>query len=221
MKYCSLTDKGLVRERNEDNFSTIENVNSDILFFVCDGIGGNNAGNIASKETVDIINSLFKKAPRFKSTKDIINFINTAINEANENLLNISTINSNFYGLGTTITGVLISGKHAYSFNVGDSRVYGIKKNKIKQLTKDDSLVNLLLESLFLNKPILSTKVSDYQLIKNYGLFCAKDENSVYKMMKKFLDKKIDFQTKFDYEEYNKRNLNRVINLIEGVNDNE
>ena len=38
MKYCSLTDIGLVRERNEDNFSTIENKNSDILFFVCDGI---------------------------------------------------------------------------------------------------------------------------------------------------------------------------------------
>ena len=45
MKYCSLTDKGLVRERNEDNYSIIKNENGDILFFVCDGIGGNNAGD--------------------------------------------------------------------------------------------------------------------------------------------------------------------------------
>ena len=207
MKYCSLTDKGLVRERNEDNFSTIENVNSDILFFVCDGIGGNNAGNIASKETVDIINSLFKKAPRFKSTKDIINFINTAINEANENLLKISTINSNFYGLGTTITGVLISGKHAYSFNVGDSRVYGIKKNKIKQLTKDDTLVNLLLEegkitkeeakthpkrshlvkaigiNQYLDVPVNKLDFYDYFLICSDGLYSMLDEEKILKII--------------------------------------
>ena len=217
MKYCSLTDKGLVRERNEDNFSTIENINSDILFFVCDGIGGNNAGDIASKETVDLINKLFKKAPKFKNAKEIIKFINYFINEANENLLKISSINSNFYGLGTTITGILISGKHAYSFNVGDSRVYGVRKNKIKQLTKDDSLVNLLIDegkitkeeakthpkrshlikaigiNQYLDVPVNKLDFYDYFLICSDGLYSMLEEKEILKIIN---DKEATIETK-------------------------
>ena len=170
MKYCSLTDKGLIRERNEDNFSVIENNNSDILFFVCDGIGGNNAGDVASKEVVCLINDLFKKASKFQSTKEIIKFINYFVNEANEHLLSLSKTNSKYYGLGTTITGILISGKHAYSFNVGDSRVYGIKKKKIKQLTKDDSLVNLLIEEGKITKEEAKTHPKRSHLIKAVGI---------------------------------------------------
>ena len=170
MKYCSLTDKGLVRERNEDNFSAIENKNSDILFFVCDGIGGNNAGDVASKEVTDLINNLFKNASKFKSTKDINKFINYFVNEANEHLLDLSKSNPRYFGLGTTITGVLISGKNAYSFNVGDSRVYGIKNKKLKQLTKDDSLVNLLIDEGKITKEEAKTHPKRSHLIKAIGI---------------------------------------------------
>ena len=207
MKYCSLTDIGLVRERNEDNFSTIENKNSDILFFVCDGIGGNNAGDIASKEVTNLINDIFKNASKFKTTREIIKFINYFINEANEHLLKLSKENPKYLGLGTTITGILVSGKHAFSFNVGDSRVYGIKNKKIKLLTKDDSLVNLLVDegkitkeeakthpkrshlikaigiNQLLDVPVNKLDFYDYFLICSDGLYSMIDENDILKIL--------------------------------------
>lgn len=170
MKYCSLTDKGLVRERNEDNYSVIENENADLLFFVCDGIGGNKAGDIASFEVKKILEDLFKSSKKFKTSRDVTRFISFAINEANNHLLELSNQNSDYFGLGTTITGILINDKHAYSFNVGDSRVYGISGKKIKQLTKDDSLVNFLIENGKITKEEAKTHPKRSHLIKAVGI---------------------------------------------------
>lgn len=170
MKYCSITDKGLIRERNEDSYSALENKNSDVLFFVCDGIGGNNAGDVASQEVTKLINVLFTKAPKFTSTKEIIKYINYMINEANYHLLELSRKNIEYFGLGTTITGILVSGKRAYSFNVGDSRVYGIHNKKIKQLTTDDSLVNMLLEEGKITKAEAKVHPKRSHLIKAVGI---------------------------------------------------
>lgn len=170
MKYCCLSDKGLVRERNEDSYSVIENDNSDILLFVCDGIGGNNAGDIASSEVKKTINNLFKTAKPFRSVKDIKNFLTMAINEANNVLLNLSSEFAEYHGLGTTITGVLVSKKNSYSFNVGDSRVYGIKEDLIKQLTRDDSLVNLLVDDGQITKEEAKTHPKRSHLVKAIGI---------------------------------------------------
>ena len=170
MKYCSATDKGLVRERNEDNYSILENDNSDVLFIVCDGIGGNKAGDVASKEVCKCVSKLFKTAKKFKNGKEVKKFITLAINDANNVLLDLSSKFTEYHGLGTTITGIIISGKSAYSFNVGDSRVYGIKKNKIKQLTTDDTLVNFLVEEGKITKEEAKTHPKRSHLIKAVGI---------------------------------------------------
>lgn len=170
MKYCSLTDKGLIRERNEDSYAVVENDNSDILYVVCDGIGGNKAGDIASAEVVKTVSKLFKTTKSFKSSKDVKKFILNAINEANNVILDLGNKFFEFYGMGTTITGVLITGKNAYSFNVGDSRVYGIKDQKIKQLTVDDTLVNFLVEQGKITKEEAKTHPKRSHLIKAIGI---------------------------------------------------
>lgn len=217
MKYCSLTDKGLVRARNEDSFSACENDNSDVLFFVCDGIGGNNAGDVASREVTKIINDKFKKAPKLKTTKEVSDFISEMINDANSHLLDLSNKNKEYYGLGTTISGIMVCGKHAYSFNVGDSRVYGIKKNKIKLLTKDDSLVNLYLDegritkeeaknhpqrshlikavgiNQYLDIPVNKLDYFDYFLICSDGLYSMMEEETILKII---TDKRSSLETK-------------------------
>lgn len=170
MKYCSLTDKGLVRERNEDSYAIVENDNSDILYVVCDGIGGNNAGDIASSEVIKTISKLFKTSKAFKSSKDVKKFLTNAINEANNVIIDLGSKFFEFYGMGTTITGILVTGKNAYSFNVGDSRVYGIKNDKIKQLTTDDTLVNLLVEEGKITREQAKTHPKRSHLIKAIGV---------------------------------------------------
>ena len=170
MKYCSATDKGLVRERNEDSYTILENDSSDVLFAVCDGIGGNNAGDVASKEVCKCITKLFKTEKKLKNSKEVKKFITFSINEANNILLDLSSKFNEYYGLGTTITGILIAGKNAYCFNVGDSRVYGIKNNKIKQLTNDDTLVNYLIEEGKITKEEAKTHPKRSHLIKAVGI---------------------------------------------------
>lgn len=207
MKYCSISDKGLIRERNEDNYSIIENENSDIMFFVCDGIGGNKAGDIASLEVKKTIEELFKQSKTFNTSRDVTKFINFAVNEANNHLLDLSRENIDYFGLGTTITGILINDKHAYSFNVGDSRVYGITNKKIKQLTKDDSLVNYLVETgkitkeeakthpkrshlikavginQYIDVPVMKLDYFDYFLICSDGLYSMVEEDKILKII--------------------------------------
>lgn len=218
MKYCSLTDKGLVRVRNEDSYAIVENDNSDILYVVCDGIGGNNAGDIASAEVIKTLSKLFKTTKQFKNGKDVKKFITSAINECNNVILDLGNKFFEFFGMGTTITGVLISGKNAYSFNVGDSRVYGIKDDKIKQLTTDDSLVNLLVEqgkitaeeakthpkrshlikaigiSQYIDVPVNKLDYFDYFIICSDGLYSMVDDEKMLKIIstKEKLEKKTE-----------------------------
>lgn len=74
----------------------------------------------------------------------------------------------------------------------------------------------VFLEAMILNKPILSTKVSDWENLdgKN-GLFCDRDEESVYKNMKKYLDKGFKIKEKFDYKKYNEDVYNKIMKMID------
>lgn len=74
----------------------------------------------------------------------------------------------------------------------------------------------VFLEAMLLNKTILSTKVSDWEdLDGKFGLFCDRDEASVYENMKKFLDKGFELKEKFDYKKYNKEIYEKIMKMIE------
>lgn len=75
----------------------------------------------------------------------------------------------------------------------------------------------VFLESMIMNKPILSTKVSDYEdLDGKYGMFCEKNTEAVYKMMKNYLDNGFELKNKFDYKEYNEDIEKRIESMING-----
>lgn len=74
----------------------------------------------------------------------------------------------------------------------------------------------VFLEAMLLNKPILSTKVSDWESLDGkYGMFCDRDEDSVYKNMKKYLDKGFKIKDKFDYKKYNEEISKKIMKMIE------
>lgn len=138
-----LSDIGNVRKINEDYLGYHEDSDKKI-YVVADGMGGHNAGEIASKiaveKTIEYINSI-------SYINDLEIILKEAVQFANKKIYEISKTNSSFKGMGTTITACLIKGYTMIVANVGDSRCYVIKENQLCQVTKDHSLVQELVDS--------------------------------------------------------------------------
>lgn len=137
MKTFSMTDVGQVRQLNQDYLYTSEKPvgNLDNLFIVADGMGGHNAGDYASRFTVENVVELIGKSDE----KEPVRIMEEAIRETNQRLLQKAE-EPELSGMGTTLVICTIRGKEAYIANVGDSRLYLIQ-NEIRQITHDHSLV--------------------------------------------------------------------------------
>ncbi len=139
-----LSDVGTVRKLNEDYVGCYE---KDIRFYVvADGMGGHNAGEVASKIAVDSVIKYIKEAKDIKS-ENLGGILSKAVEYANENIYKESMKSQKLTGMGTTITACLIKGSNAVVANVGDSCCYFIKNNDIIKITKDHSLVQQLIDS--------------------------------------------------------------------------
>ncbi len=140
MHYIGATDNGKVRSANEDSFLAFY---SDDVFYgiVADGMGGHNAGEVASNEAINA----FKKSICDNAGQPLPESLVTAIRFANNHLFKMTVDNPQLVGMGTTITACAVSGQMAYFANVGDSRGYHIGE-EMRQITKDHSLVQELLE---------------------------------------------------------------------------
>jgi len=138
MRTYSVTDPGMVRDINEDYvFVADEPVGSlPNLFMVADGMGGHQAGEFASKYSVDTIKRELTKTKE----QDIEKALVSAIKVANKEIIEKSSREETLKGMGTTIIVTTIVSQVMYFANVGDSRLYLINQG-ITQLTKDNSLV--------------------------------------------------------------------------------
>lgn len=140
------TNKGLMRENNEDNL-IVEETDRYNLYAVADGMGGHKAGEVASSIAIDTIKSCFMKSFESEDFK-APTFIIESINKANDKIRKESLNKEEFEGMGTTITMAVVdhSIKTAYIGNVGDSRAYIIKNDEIRQITEDHTYVHELLK---------------------------------------------------------------------------
>lgn len=144
-KYSSVTNIGLKRLGNEDSLGVYE-IENGILAIVCDGLGGNKAGDVASQLSVNTVYEFFKSSTQ----NDYLERIKSAILEANNNILYKASISSDFKGMATTIEVLFLLENTAYFGHVGDSRMYFLRNGKLKQLTKDHSFVQKLIDEGFL-----------------------------------------------------------------------
>ena len=138
-----LSDVGNTRMLNEDYIGYYED-EAKKLYIVADGVGGHNAGEVASKLAVDTAISMLKSLEDFK---DINSSIKEAVMASNKEIYNLSKENGKLNGMGTTITACLIVKDELYVANVGDSSCYIIKDNVINKVTKDHSLVQELVDN--------------------------------------------------------------------------
>ncbi len=148
MHIFGATDIGTKRQTNQDSFINTVLSGNAVLSVVCDGMGGANAGNIASNMAANTITEYIKRSfvPTLKPSS-IKNLLSSAIDTANSEILDKAQSGPEFSGMGTTAVVTLIIGSTAYIAHVGDSRAYHIKDDKVTQLTRDHSVVQTLIET--------------------------------------------------------------------------
>ena len=147
MKIFSQTDVGKVRSSNQDAFFAGELENGAAFGIVCDGMGGANAGNVASETAVKVISDYILRSYRIGMNEfDIEKMLKNAMDNANLEIYELSSSKEEYTGMGTTAVVALIQNGKAIIANVGDSRIYLIDED-ISQLTRDHSVVQSLIES--------------------------------------------------------------------------
>lgn len=142
--YCHIagrTDIGCKRQANEDSMGNFETING-LAAVVCDGMGGHVGGATASRLAVEAIHG-FLDGQYYEDPREAIG---EAIDAANKAILHQAMIQPELQGMGSTCVLLLVRDSKVYIGHVGDSRVYLIRNRRIKQLTKDHSYVQMLVD---------------------------------------------------------------------------
>ena len=139
LRAFSITDIGKRRKLNQDYvFVSIAPIgNLPNVFIVADGMGGHNAGDYASKYTVEMIEEQIRESERTVAA----DILKDAIEKANSYIRSMARGDSALTGLGTTVVAASVKGTILQVANVGDSRLYIVNQNEIRQITRDHSLV--------------------------------------------------------------------------------
>lgn len=160
--YYGRTDVGLVREHNEDNFivadlsahtrgvdspTKVRVAERGVIFAVCDGMGGAAAGEVASQMAVDTIFEVFENGGEPKDRDAFARRLVTAIEEAGHRIFSAAKMDRTRRGMGTTTTLAGLIDNVLFVGQVGDSRAYILRNQQLEQITKDQSLVNQLIEA--------------------------------------------------------------------------
>lgn len=147
MNFYGMTDIGKRRETNQDVFYTHKFSDQAGFAIVCDGMGGQSGGHIASDMTCSIVSAkLVEGAVNTVSPEQIRELMVNAVSEANIEVYKKSNIEPGCKGMGTTCVLTVVSNQSAYIAHIGDSRVYMLGSKRLHQLTRDHSLVQELLD---------------------------------------------------------------------------
>ena len=147
MHSWGLTDKGCVRKMNQDAYDIQQLDRNTLLCVVCDGMGGAKSGNIASSLAVDVFSQEIQRFWTANMEWDRADqLMKSAVKLANFTVYDQAMQFEEFDGMGTTLVAAFIRGRKASIVNVGDSRAYRINQNGIRQITKDHSVVQMMVD---------------------------------------------------------------------------
>lgn len=148
MNVIGQTHIGLVRENNQDalEYGTVGTTAQYAV--VCDGMGGANGGNIASKIAVEVIGSRIRDGfNENMNSASVERLLDSAMATANIGVYDRAQQQEELLGMGTTVVAVIACGKTAYISHVGDSRLYLWRNQQLCKVTRDHSVVQDLIES--------------------------------------------------------------------------
>ena len=156
MQFFGKSDTGMKRRENQDSFATEQLYNDAVLCLVCDGMGGANGGQTASGLAVStFVKQVKKRLVDFESKNqlrfggedsEIEGILKKSVTAANSAVYRKANKDKELAGMGTTLVSALIIDSCMYVTNVGDSRLYLVTDEEIKQLTRDHSYVQTLID---------------------------------------------------------------------------
>ncbi len=153
MLYHAKTDIGRSRHSNQDTFSTLKIADDLYFFLVCDGMGGANGGEEASRIAAEIATANIERDldlvlhdKDLDTDKYIPKILAFAAREANLAVYDRAQEKPELSGMGTTFVGAVVYGSTLYAANVGDSRLYIVRDGSANQITRDHSYVQYLVD---------------------------------------------------------------------------
>lgn len=139
---ANCTDTGKTRRVNEDSMVTFDSPNGRVVA-VCDGMGGQNAGDVASQLAVAVIQDILSDNT-FATPEEAIT---SSVIAANQAILRKASMNEDMQGMGATCVMLIVKDGKVYYGSIGDSRIYYIANGMIRQITKDQSYVQTLVDA--------------------------------------------------------------------------
>ena len=154
LRSYSLTDQGRRRPHNEDAFMCDDALG---LFVVADGVGGHAKGEVASQESVEqicgfvrqgrpLIADYLSEPGRDERREAVRRLLESAVQSACYMVFGLAELDPSQKGMSTTISALLIAGSYGVTAQVGDSRIYRVRRGVGQQLTEDHTLVNYKLK---------------------------------------------------------------------------
>lgn len=181
VRLCGKTDIGCVRTNNEDSLLVLDLtegytplpqeeltrnlIDNRLILAVADGMGGAAAGEVASAIAVNALREEFVHFPGVGTSERL----KSAIEQIHSMIIEVSSRNRRYQGMATTLTAALVEGGKAYIAEVGDSRAYIIRGGRIKQITTDQSWVELMIEQGYLQREEASSSRNRNVILQSLG----------------------------------------------------
>lgn len=169
MQIAYQSSTGKVRDKNEDAVGAFKNQTGLILALITDGIGGNNAGEVASQMVVTHMGAAFETTS-ISSLDKIETWFENQLAKENTAIIDESNTDTRLHGMGTTIVATLIDGKQSLIANIGDSRGYVYSNGQFTQITEDHSYVNELVKHGDITPDQAKTNPSKNIITKSLGI---------------------------------------------------
>ncbi|WP_099158044.1 Stp1/IreP family PP2C-type Ser/Thr phosphatase [Virgibacillus ndiopensis] len=147
MKGQFLTDRGQIRSHNEDSGGIFYNRDGQLLAIIADGMGGHQAGDVASEMATSIVQKKWIASDELHSPEETEEWLTKTVVEMNKTIYDHSLQSEECQGMGTTAVIAICTEEFVSTAHVGDSRIYIYNENGFKQVTEDHSLVNELVRS--------------------------------------------------------------------------
>jgi protein phosphatase len=142
-----LTDTGRVREHNEDNVTIIKNLNDEYLLAVADGMGGHKAGEVASSIAINHLSKSFMEMEKLGDKASTVKWLRKEVEDINNEIFEYTSTHPESKGMGSTLVLAIHTKEYLLFGNIGDSSGFVLKDNELFKITKDHTLVNLLVKN--------------------------------------------------------------------------
>ena len=147
MQTFYLTDTGKIRDHNEDSVIILNNDRDEYLLAVADGMGGHKAGEVASAIVINHLTEEFYNLDTLGDKDNAIEFLRSIVVDMNNKIFDYTKENPDSKGMGTTFVCAIQTKDYLLYGNIGDSSGFVIKNHKLTKVTKDHTLVNLLVST--------------------------------------------------------------------------